>query len=200
MRRGHSNYWWPCNSSVTTHRQIYDQTKFHMVKSIDNTLWNCVLSYKQKTYFSEKWLVLPRNYLITEFRGSYFTLSTYLTGSKWYFQWANLLLPLSVLNPGYTTEVLVDDYTGNTLEGDVSDVIALDQLTSPFSPRKATKMSPYIFRKIRCFNIRFSIHTCHQLVFDLGRSSTRYPSGLHKKSIRGRGPSGFSREKNRGIR
>ena len=33
-------------------------------------------------------------------------------------------------------------YTGNTLEGDVSDVIALDQLTSPFSPRKATRMSP----------------------------------------------------------
>ena len=33
-------------------------------------------------------------------------------------------------------------YPGNTLEGDVSDVIALDQLTSPFSPRKATKMSP----------------------------------------------------------
>ena len=31
---------------------------------------------------------------------------------------------------------------GNTLEGDVSDVIAFDQLTSPFSPRKATKMSP----------------------------------------------------------
>ena len=31
---------------------------------------------------------------------------------------------------------------GNTLEGDVSDVIALDQLTSPFSSRKATKMSP----------------------------------------------------------
>ena len=30
-------------------------------------------------------------------------------------------------------------FTGNTLEG---DVIALDQLTSPFSPRKATKMSP----------------------------------------------------------
>ena len=31
---------------------------------------------------------------------------------------------------------------GNTLEGDVSDVIALHQLTSPFSPRKATRMSP----------------------------------------------------------
>ena len=70
----------------------------------------------------------------------------------------------------------------------MSDVIALDQLTSPFSPRKATRMSPLIFRKIRCFNIHFNIHTCHQLVFDLGRSSTRYPSGLHKKSIRDRGP------------
>ena len=32
--------------------------------------------------------------------------------------------------------------SGNTLEGDVSDVIALHQLTSPFSPRKATRMSP----------------------------------------------------------
>ena len=31
---------------------------------------------------------------------------------------------------------------GNTLEGNVSDVIALDQLLSPFSPRKATRMSP----------------------------------------------------------
>ena len=28
------------------------------------------------------------------------------------------------------------------LEGDVSDIIALDQLTLPFSPRKATRMSP----------------------------------------------------------
>ena len=33
-------------------------------------------------------------------------------------------------------------YSGNTLEGDVSDEIALDQLMSPFSPRKATRMSP----------------------------------------------------------
>ena len=38
-----------------------------------------------------------------------------------------------------------------------------------------------IFRKIRCFNIHFNIHTCHQLVFDRRRSSTRCPSGLHKK-------------------
>ena len=70
----------------------------------------------------------------------------------------------------------------------MSDVIALDQLTSPFSPRKATKMSPLFSAKLRCFNIHFNIHTCHQLVFDLRRSSTGYLSGLHKKSIRGRGP------------
>ena len=36
-----------------------------------------------------------------------------------------------------------------------------------------------------------NIHTCHQIKFDLGRSSTRYPSGLHKKIdtwYRDRGP------------
>ena len=26
------------------------------------TIWNCVLSYKHKNYFSENWLALPRNY------------------------------------------------------------------------------------------------------------------------------------------
>ena len=26
------------------------------------TIWNCVLSYKQKNYSSENWLVMPRNY------------------------------------------------------------------------------------------------------------------------------------------
>ena len=26
------------------------------------TIWNCVLSHKKKNYFSENWLVLPRNY------------------------------------------------------------------------------------------------------------------------------------------
>ena len=53
---------------------------------------------------------------------------------------------------------------------------------------KSDKNVALIFCKIRCFNIHFNIHTCHQLVFDLGRSSIRYPSGLHKKSIRSRGP------------
>ena len=74
-----------------------------------------------RRHFSEKWLVLPRNYLITEFRGSNLMLPTYLTGSKWYFQWANLLLPLSVLNPGYTTEVLVDDHIVCTRSVDSTD-------------------------------------------------------------------------------
>ena len=32
--------------------------------------------------------------------------------------------------------------SGNTLEGDVSDVMALDQPTALFFPRKATRMSP----------------------------------------------------------
>ena len=56
---------------------------------------------------------------------------------------------------------------GNTLEGDVSDVITLDQLMSPFSPRKVTKMSPLFSTKYG-FNIHFNIHTRHQLVFGLG--------------------------------
>ena len=57
-----------------------------------------------------------------------------------------------------------------------------------FFSSESDKKVALIFRKIRCFNIHLNIHTCHQLVFDLGRSSTRYPSGLHKKSIRGREP------------
>ena len=57
-----------------------------------------------------------------------------------------------------------------------------------FFSSESDKNVALISRKIRCFNIHFNIHTCHQLVFDLGRSSTRYLSGLHKKSIPGRGP------------
>ena len=49
-----------------------------------------------------------------------------------------------------------------------------------------------IFNKVRYLS--FPIYTCHQLRFDLGQSSTRYPSGLHKKSIRGRGPTDVSRK------
>ena len=57
-----------------------------------------------------------------------------------------------------------------------------------FFSSESDKNVALIFRKIRCFNIHFNIHTCHRLVFDHGRSSTRYPSGFHKKSIRARGP------------
>ena len=57
-----------------------------------------------------------------------------------------------------------------------------------FFSSESDKYVALIFRKIRCINIHFNIHTCHQLVFDLGQSSTRYPSGLHKKLIRGRRP------------
>ena len=46
------------------HCQIYDRTKFHTVKGIDNAFdyGMCDLSYKQKNYFSENSFVLPRNY------------------------------------------------------------------------------------------------------------------------------------------
>ena len=57
-----------------------------------------------------------------------------------------------------------------------------------FFSSESDKNVTLIFRKIRCFNKHFNIYTCHQLVFDLGQSSTRYPSGLHIKSIPGRGP------------
>ena len=45
--------------------QIYDQTTFHMVKGIYNAFDQMELCFglrKQKNYFSENWLVLPRNY------------------------------------------------------------------------------------------------------------------------------------------
>ena len=56
------------------------------------TIWNCVLSYKKKNYFSENWLVLTRNYFQNRIPGSNFLLPTFLTGGKWDFQVANLLL------------------------------------------------------------------------------------------------------------
>ena len=59
-----------------------------------------------------------------------------------------------------------------------------------FFSSESDKNVALIFRKIRCFNIHFNIHTCHQLVFDLGRGSTRYPSGLHKNRFVVEDPSG----------
>ena len=56
------------------------------------TIWHCVLSYKQKNYFGENWLVLLRISLITEFQASNFLLHTFLIDGKSDFQVANLLL------------------------------------------------------------------------------------------------------------
>ena len=56
------------------------------------TIWNCVLSCKRKNYFSENLLVLQRNYFQNRIPGSNFLLPTFLTGGKWDFPVANLLL------------------------------------------------------------------------------------------------------------
>ena len=53
------------------------------------------------------------------------------------------VLPLVLLGDNSNSDFLILSIcTVNRLEGDMSDVIALDQLTSPFSPRKATRMLP----------------------------------------------------------
>ena len=44
------------------------------------TIWNCVLSYKKKNYFSENRLVLQEITFRTEFPGSNILLPTFLTG------------------------------------------------------------------------------------------------------------------------
>ena len=56
------------------------------------TIQKCVLSYKHKNYFSGKRFVLQEITFTTEFPGSNFLLPTFLTGGKWDFQVANLLL------------------------------------------------------------------------------------------------------------
>ena len=55
------------------------------------TIWNCVSSYKGKSYFSENWLVFPRNHVHYRIPGSNLLLPTFLAGSKWDFPVANLL-------------------------------------------------------------------------------------------------------------
>ena len=93
-----SNHWWPCNSPVTTHCQIYDQTKSHMVKGINNAFdhTELCLSYKQNIYFSENLLVLPRNYFQNRVPGSNFLLPTQV--ANWIFRWqiCYLLLLISI--------------------------------------------------------------------------------------------------------
>ena len=61
MDKPSSNYWWPYNSPVTIHGQIYDQQNSIWLKALilPLTIRDCVLSYKEKNYFSKNWLVLP---------------------------------------------------------------------------------------------------------------------------------------------
>ena len=56
------------------------------------TIWNYVLSYKKKNYFSENGLFFQEITFRTEFPGSNFLLPTFLTGGKWNFEVAYLLL------------------------------------------------------------------------------------------------------------
>ena len=56
------------------------------------TIYNCVLSYKQNSYYSEKQLALPRIYFHNSFPGSNLLLPPFLTGGNLGFQVANLLL------------------------------------------------------------------------------------------------------------
>ena len=64
-------------------------------------LWNCVSSYKKKTYFSENRLVLPRNYFQNRIpRYMKQLIATYiLKGAKLDFEVANLLLATVIFEP-----------------------------------------------------------------------------------------------------
>ena len=59
-----SNFRWPCNSQLTINCQI--KTKHNSIWSkaliMPLTLWNCVLSYKHKIFFSENQLAVPKNF------------------------------------------------------------------------------------------------------------------------------------------
>ena len=84
------------NSPVTTHCQIYDQTKFHIVKGKDNSFdhnYGIVFCPINKRIISVKiGLFLQAITFKKEFPDSNFLLTTLLTGGKWNFQVANLLL------------------------------------------------------------------------------------------------------------
>ena len=56
------------------------------------TIWNCVLTYKKNNYFSEIGLFFQEITFRTELAGSNFLLPIFLTGGKWDFEMANLLL------------------------------------------------------------------------------------------------------------
>ena len=63
------------------------------------TIWNCVLSYKQKKYFSEIWLAFLRNCFPGNSQVATFYYPRFLTGGKSDFQVANLLLATANFEP-----------------------------------------------------------------------------------------------------
>ena len=73
------------------------------------TIWNCVLSYKQNSNFSERQLALPRNYFYNRFLSSNCLLPIFLTGSKLGFQVANLLLATVNFEPCTLQQQLCKD-------------------------------------------------------------------------------------------
>ena len=62
------------------------------------TTWNCVLSYKQVNYFSDFFFFQEITF-ITELPGSNFLQPIFLTGGKWDFQVASLLLATGNFEP-----------------------------------------------------------------------------------------------------
>ena len=64
------------------------------------TIWNCVLSYKKKNYFSANWLVVSRNYFRNK-TPSLQLVATYIF-NRWRWQFCYLLMLF--LNPEYLTE------------------------------------------------------------------------------------------------
>ena len=67
------------------------------------TIWNCVLYYKQKIYFSENQLVLPRNYfqnrIPREQLFATYIFNRWQNSGKWDFQVANLLFATVTFEP-----------------------------------------------------------------------------------------------------
>ena len=62
------------------------------------TIRNCVLSYKQQK-ISENGLILPRNYFHNRIARQQLFATQFLTGGKWDFQVANLLLATANFEP-----------------------------------------------------------------------------------------------------
>ena len=69
------------------------------------TIWNCVLSYKQNDYFSEKQLALPRNYFHNRFPGSNFLLPHFKQVAIWVFRWQVCYLLLLNSNPEFSSTI-----------------------------------------------------------------------------------------------